>query len=240
MAYQLYTKNQLGEIVAVTPGIDERVSNLESKAVETDLYKVDVREQTLTDEQKEQLVKNLDGTFLSLKGGNMTGGIVSTVSGVIRQATTSNHSLFMGGTNLSSGAYLAVFGKDWTDSRKGAFQLSSTDGNVTYSLLGELDGTLTWGGKSVERVEASGSNYIRFASGLQLCWSNSTALDSSKQNTITFPVPFSSNPAMVASLGGDINAYSDITVVASTTTGTVFCAVATSGSLKYFAAGFWK
>lgn len=52
MSYQLYTKNESGEIVAVAPGIDERVSTLETN-------KVDVREQTLTDEQKEQACNNL-------------------------------------------------------------------------------------------------------------------------------------------------------------------------------------
>ena len=95
MAYQLYTKNQLGEIVAVTPGIDERVSNLETKAIELDNYKVDVREQTLTDEQKKQLVKNLAGTFLPLTSKAQSAKVAdsansvlgSNVNGAVSQAT---------------------------------------------------------------------------------------------------------------------------------------------------------
>lgn len=45
---------------------------------------------------------------------------------------------------------------------------------------------------SREKVNSSGTNWIRYESGLQLCWTNSVA----KQSVWTYPVAFSSNPVI--------------------------------------------
>lgn len=147
-------------------------------------------EQTLEGAQQTQVQTNIGGPFLSLKGGNMTGGIVTTDSGVIRQAKSSNHSLFMGGNGLNDGAYLAVFGKDWVDDRKGGFQLTSCNDDAIYNLIGRPNGTLTWCGKNVVCIYSSNSNLIAFENGYQVMWGGVTIPAGKVGEVVTLFNPF--------------------------------------------------
>lgn len=233
MAYQLYTKNELGEIVAVTPGIDERVSNLETKAIELDNYKVDTREQTLTTEQKEQVVKNLDGTFLPLSGGTLTGSIKDTSGKPIQSASSDSQVTICGGTKNEDGAWIELFGNTIDDPRKGTFTLSS--GDSSKSLYGYPDGRLQWEAKEVERVTAKGSNYIRYDSGLQICWGSTTSV---KNSTHVFPVPFKNVPSCFASINSYLPEGRYLTIEASATQLKIY-KVAENGGY-WGAIGFWK
>ena len=64
-------------------------------------------------------------------------------------------------------------------------------------LLGNSSGSLTWAGKVVERINAIGKNYIRFESGLQICFSTLTIPADSEGINWTFPAPFKSNIDML-------------------------------------------
>lgn len=48
-------------------------------------------------------------------------------------------------------------------------------------------------GQKLERISSIGSNYVRYFNGVQMCWTHHAAANS----TWTFPVAFSSNPAVV-------------------------------------------
>ena len=56
-----------------------------------------------------------------------------------------------------------------------------------YALLAEVAGA--------EKVNSQGGNWIRYASGLQLCWAASVPGSQTKWN---FPVPFSKIPIVTA------------------------------------------
>lgn len=132
MAYQLYTKNQLGEIVAVTPGIDERVSNLETKAIELDNYKVDVREQTITDEQKKQAQINIGGPFLTKDLNSLPEEWLDAIfpAGQFLQMDTTTipyRSLLCNGAEVSRTQYARLFAAIGTKHGTG-------DGSTTFVL----------------------------------------------------------------------------------------------------------
>ena len=80
-----------------------------------------------------------------------------------------------------------------------AGKLDKTEAEENYLPLsgGNITNTLTVKGKAVERVNSSGANYIRFESGLQICWATITG-DQGTVNTHTFPVKFSSTPTVIA------------------------------------------
>lgn len=52
--------------------------------------------------------------------------------------------------------------------------LSADDGNDSADLVLNSNGSSTWNGKEIERVNASGEGYIRYESGLQICWGEET------------------------------------------------------------------
>lgn len=56
-------------------------------------------------------------------------------------------------------------------------------------------------------VIASGSNYVRFGDGTQICWGN---IDTSRGSAIQFPIAFASNPAVTFTVGNG-STYSEYT-----------------------------
>lgn len=129
-----------------------------------------------------------------------------------------------------------------------------------YKLVGTSDGALTWTGGDysssgkIEIVDSSNfssdTGYIRYSSGLQLCW-GWTGVKSVANNTVisfSFPKAFTSAPYVVCSMsrGEAYWASFNETVSSTTTAGTVATFVAygsdISGTVAYnwFAVGLWK
>ena len=75
--------------------------------------------------------------------------------------------------------------------------LTADDGNDSADLVLNSSGSATWNGKEVERVNASGTGYIRLESGLQICWGSESA--NSDGTTATFPVAFINTPMVTVS-----------------------------------------
>lgn len=124
--------------------------------------------------------------FLPLAGGTMTGTLVSTQAITVRQNADNASSQVYGGTDGTS-AKLVLFGKA-NSVYPGAFSLEARNGSSSSVLYGACNGTLTWDGKEVERVNASGTYYIRYESGLQIVWGSTSATTAG--TTVTFPVAF--------------------------------------------------
>lgn len=100
---------------------------------------------------------------------------------------------------------------------------------------GRLTGPLTLeGGESAEGVDSSGSAWIRFKSGLQICWTNNNY---TYPTTVTYPQPFKDLPG-VAVDNPEINATS------WGTTGCLLITVTGNAPVNTFcsliAIGFWK
>lgn len=116
------------------------------------------------------------------------------------------------GNSLPAGASLILRGALHDDG--GKFYLaasnkigdSDTDTSHTRIILeGDPNGSLKWNGKEVERINASSlahSGYIRYESGLQICWGTVTVNKSYTANqydtrTWTYPVAFNTEPIVL-------------------------------------------
>lgn len=121
----------------------------------------------------------------------------------------------------------------------GGFFFDADDDVTSFRLLGMPSGSLTWNNKPIEIVEASGANYIRYKSGLQICWGASTG---GAYKTITLPVPFKATNYAVFFMGDARLMFG--TIIVSTTT---FKCGSAAPSLqdqtcngRWLAVGSWK
>lgn len=113
----------------------------------------------------------------------------------------------------------------------------SPDG--VLKLSDEIFDSITRGG-----VVASGSNYVRFTDGTQICWEIGCYVDGYITETnrrVNFPVAFASTPAVVAASNANIG---NTTVIVGWESTTGFTIGETSGNLRgntnWIAIGRWK
>lgn len=84
-----------------------------------------------------------------------------------------------------------------TDSYDGTFVIASKEGSTYMSglAIGDTSGNLLWKGQRVLSIADQGNNYIRFDSGIQICWGEI----GNGNTTVTFPHPFvNTNYSIVA------------------------------------------
>lgn len=116
----------------------------------------------------------------------------------------------------------------------GEFFLFARKGNTGCVLSGKPDGSLTWNNKDVERVNAKGTNYIRYESGLQICWG---ILGAGTSLTATYPVAFSAEPSIATSSSSNVTIAANV----SGRQNTGFVATLSASSyMRYIAIGKWK
>lgn len=74
-----------------------------------------------------------------------------------------------------------------------------TSDDETITGTKNFTGTLQAGGYPVEAVVESGDGYIRYASGIQMCWGRTTLNGpiTSTNKLVTFPKAFNASPAVV-------------------------------------------
>ena len=61
--------------------------------------------------------------------------------------------------------------------------------NRTFSIPADAANNMTFEGRALEQVSESGNNYIRYLSGIQICW-GAAILNSTNPTSVTFPKPF--------------------------------------------------
>lgn len=185
------------------------------------------------------LQENAKDACLPLAGGTMTGMVrYSTSSPVVADADDMRIHV-CGGSNWDKGAHLVLTGKD--EDENGAFELVCQNGDVRIQLHGKPDGSLAWDGKEVERVSSSGTNWIRYANGLQIVWSVNVGGE-----VATFPVAFKSRPYITATHWGSSLCFPVPKEI--TNTGFTMTVYATDFTLKtdswadadWIAIGYWK
>jgi hypothetical protein len=100
------------------------------------------------------------------------------------------------------GAGFGLRSTDDISSTAGSFSIYARDGTNTATLNGSPNGLLTWVGKEIERVNSSGSNYIRYESGLQIVFDRiNMSGASSYVLTYTYPVAFKSGSSVCIATG---------------------------------------
>lgn len=155
---------------------------------------------------------NVTGTAsgnLPLSGGTMTGNIIfgNNEAYIQKQNADIVHRNQLeigwgrpetsdGGEWFLDGAKIALHSYNANNSSfdNGGFVISATDGTNHPQFTGYPDGRLTWVDKEIERIESSGTNYIRYVNGLQICWGHSANKTVNGSNSVsqvvTFPVAF--------------------------------------------------
>lgn len=187
----------------------------------------------------------LSNNVLALSGGTMTGKIIRRGELVSCNADDSFVRL-NGGSEYTSGASLQLNGQ----TANGRFALMARKSGVGAPvLLGDPDGTLMWNNKNIECINASGTNYVRYDNGLQICWRSGASFNTDGTQ-IVFPVPFKDATYSVSVTTRGLTTSTNIALAKVTekaSAGFVAMAVATSnissftgGSLDYIAIGLWK
>lgn len=116
---------------------------------------------------------------------------------------------------------------------------------------GRLTGSLTLdGGEAAEGVDSSGDTWIRYKSGLQLCWgwSGQHSAQSNTSITFTFAKSFKEAPHVLCSMSGGGNNWASYaeTTGSTTTTGTITTWMSYGSDIvatvayQWLAIGFWK
>ena len=227
--------NYVADIEDIENRITQNSSNLETAKQELTNKCNEALNQAkaYTDQEKANLVK---------KSGD-------TLTGEQFARNVNNSSLqLMGGVGWFSGASLQLMGKDH-EPVPGGFRLDASsfiDNDHTKGgfsrLQGTVDGSLTWNQKDIERVNAKGSNYIRFDSGVQIEWNSYVA--HSKKETVNFLMPFKYPPIMSICLDGNTANNGAINFIGyAHPTATNFISFMNWGGamvLMYIAIGKWK
>lgn len=189
--------------------------------------------------------------YLPLSGASpLTGNLLSSKTDFNIVKTTNTGSLQLkGGIDSVSGASLFLYGSSSTN--LGQFSIRASQSSNNYKdLVGTVNGSLTWVGKEVERLNSKGSNYVRYENGLQLCWGIEHGNDTGSYKTITFPVPFNndvSDIVITMSAGSVTSSASNhisfqITEIVNTSFAflTSIASSWSNGVSRWIAIGFWK
>lgn len=147
----------------------------------------------------------------------------------------------LGFNDSTNGSRIALNSKNHT-TYPGTFSIitGNNSDESNFSLTGKPDGTLTWGGKNITRIESSskGTNnwYIKLDNGLIIQGGTVNAYD----KTLTFPTAFSdTNYAFSIFLMATEYINNDFTVAAGKTTSGITSIRMGSGNGSYGYNGGW-
>ena len=134
---------------------------------------------------KTATTKYVDGTFLPLKGGTMSGTIVMPeLSANIKGKDNTGQITILGGTEWDKGSHIMLRGND-RENNGGEFSIVCADGTNYQSLVGNLKGKLTWQNKNIVRsvggVEADVNGNVEIIAYDDMSF-NGTELKLSKTN----------------------------------------------------------
>lgn len=145
----------------------------------------------------------ISGTYLPLAGGTVTNSIEfadnsNNAAGYVWQNGWGINIASDGTGGSDKGAWMTLNSRITNSVNQGNelgnIVFTANDGVNNSTLIGRPSGSLTWSGKEIERVNSSGTNYIRYENGIQICW-GLTSYQTVNGNadmyvTITFSVPF--------------------------------------------------
>lgn len=180
-----------------------------------------------------EIVAPTEKSIIALKAGKtvVNNGLRLYSQGICNEDGTGGVSINYRPENVT-GAWGAFCNK--VDAHYNGGFFFDADNNVTSCrLLGMPSGSLTWNSKPVETVESSGENYVRYKSGLQICWGNSRG---GKFLIVNLPVPYMNTNYVVFFIGSNRLLYgADV----ETTTSIALGACAPSLAAQVPDRGFW-
>ncbi len=187
--------------------------------------------QSLSVDEKAQIVQNLAGTFLPLYGGTLTGRLNAHGGIYVKNNGTADQSLISGGNSdniaARAGAQLFLYGATTKLNKPGSFLLSANGADGVASLAGFPSGALTWNGKAVMVASATGGSggssswYKKYEDGFimqggRVSISQNVAGHYGTEVAITFPIPFAATPPVTIHSGSGYVSASGPASVSST------------------------
>lgn len=177
--------------------------------------------------------------YLPLTGGTMTGDIVFAGGNTIKLYDNTKDLNLIAGTRWQDSSHIVIRGANLPqddpnyDARGHIVFLACGEDGVNSRLWLNPNGDLKLNNKQVELVDSIGNNYIRFNSGLQICWGQANG-----STTVTLPQSFVSYDYQISLTDVGQDRHSGGAGNKTTTTFYVF-----GGSGVYFhwiAIGKWK
>lgn len=143
------------------------------------------------------------GPFLPAAGGYIESPAVYRKKGDLEFVGIDNRSYMVFAAGASAGyadkagaaLILAAANAPANMIQTGSFSLAASDGNNLSVLAGLPGGGLSWGGHTVGVLIGDGDGYVRFQSGLQICWGrtswgNLTHGWTGADKAVSFALPF--------------------------------------------------
>ena len=146
---------------------------------------------------RKAMVVKPDGTavlggnnIITSAGGTMNGALAFNSGEALKAYHDGGNVTIRGGTAYQKGAQVSLYGKDH-ESYPGWIHFvayNGTDGQKSAYMY--PNGSFTWNGKEVERVNSRDTNYIRFESGLQICFLRGYVPANQMTGLVSLPVAF--------------------------------------------------
>lgn len=151
--------------------------------------------------------------IITTSGGKLNGYLILP-SAAIRSSNTTEAIHIHAGTDYSNGAILRLIGNN-ANSDAGQFSLWAGGNTKGCIFVGNMDGTLTWRGKSIISLTDERAGVRETSDGFCLQWGSSAG-----STTVTFPKPFSGTPKVYTTnksvVDSSCNATTYVTSVSST------------------------
>lgn len=208
--------------------------------------------QTLTPEQKQQVMTNLADTWLPLTGGTVNGRVLFSGSSFIGYQNTGAGSLMeiSGGKDWQSGGVLRLYSKD-SSVLPNAFSLACREDTL---LIGLPDGSLSFKGSEIEQLitrigytfDGGEADVFRFKSGLQIVSGGVSIPSAVEGMLITLQLPYASTRYAIGVTPSTPLAYALVSYSSLTTTNFKLHKRNIQGasnfdvSIKFVCVGFWK
>ena len=155
------------------------------------------------------------GTCLPLTGGTVLGDILND--------PVQRDELFLGHSFADkSGAFLAVRSANRSGGEHGTFLLGARTPEKECYLEGYPNGDLVWGGNIVDGIVGQGDGWVRYNSGLQICWGWreftvnlvpwGALYEAKVSNFITFPMPFKYTPIVTTTANNNFTPQQGVEV----------------------------
>lgn len=181
--------------------------------------------------------------YLPLFGGHMTGQITSEINDAILLETNyssddeDGKSTYVAKASAKATNQAVCFGIGVSGYNRGIWDEGTRDWIVAYDKNNNLVTGLPGAFSRVEAVAGVGEGWIRYKSGLQICFGGADY-----SATKTFPKPFIKAPHVVCSHAMGSTSGSAIAVACYMTATTAYFknASSASGTVKYVAVGYWK
>ena len=150
-----------------------------------------------------------------------------------------------GGPSGNPGARIVLRGRSQVGGGGWFVLRANSTASDAVELIGKPDGNLFWDSRQIERVYDSGTYYIRFVSGVLLCWDRASIALTNK--TISLPVAFADTNYSVSITAFGTTNFSDyISVISQTTSnfvlqqGDLAPGDTHTSACRWMAMGRWK